>query len=78
MTSLDIINNRLYALEHKDFGNLGVIEISKKELNQIKQDLEVLEIIKYLTKHGFDINSLDDKQSKKLIDFLNKVGDIHD
>lgn len=45
MTSLKIVNNRLDALEHKDFSNLFVIEISKKELNQIKQDLEILKLI---------------------------------
>ena len=46
LESLEIVNNRLDALQHKDFGNLGVIEISKKELNQIKQDLEIAQIFK--------------------------------
>lgn len=45
LKSLLIIENKLLALKYKDYGNLNFIDISTKELEIIKQDLEILEII---------------------------------
>ena len=50
MKSLEIVNKKIKTIENKGditlWAGMGEVVISKEELGQIKQELEVLEIIK--------------------------------
>ena len=84
LKSLEIVNNRLYWLrKNKATGLL----IEEPELEQIKQDLEVLEIIRKSHLGDDDIfirfliaSYMDIDEYNKIKQWLlsNKVGDNHD